>query len=187
MKKIEGKIIKDILIDNDDYHFLRFVFDNDEYLTFVVSGDCCSESWFADIIGIHDVINSKISKVEFIPLMEISLYAGFFSPTKEETEDLKENQEKLKSEIKQHFSISESKLDEIVSYPRHKSEYDILYGIKVYSYMGVMTVIFRNSSNGYYGGWLDEIPMEEKSQKCWADVYPTVKFVSIAKNDEWRA
>ncbi len=98
------------------------------------------------------------------------------------------NQEKLKSKIKQHFSISESKLDEIVSYPRQKSEYDILYGIKVYSDVGVMTIIFRNSSNGYYGGWLDKIPMEEKNtNKEYFSFYKNVKFVSIAKNDEWRA
>lgn len=36
---------------------------------------------------------------------------------------------------------------------RTRQEYDQAYGYAVYTTKGVLTLVFRNSSNGYYGGW----------------------------------
>lgn len=59
---------------------------------------------------------------------------------------------------------------------RTRQEYDRVYGIKVTTNKGYCDIVFRNSSNGYYGGWL--IGFEETT------VAPE-DFVPIT--DDWSA
>jgi hypothetical protein len=48
MKELIGKTIKGIFV-NEDQHFLKFATDAGE-VVYYAAGDCCSESWFADIL-----------------------------------------------------------------------------------------------------------------------------------------
>lgn len=36
---------------------------------------------------------------------------------------------------------------------RTRQEYDSAYGVKITTEHGVADIVYRNSSNGYYGGW----------------------------------
>jgi hypothetical protein len=36
---------------------------------------------------------------------------------------------------------------------RTRQEFDAIYGVKLTTSQGAPTFVFRNSSNGYYGGW----------------------------------
>lgn len=36
---------------------------------------------------------------------------------------------------------------------RSRQEYDSVYGIEIVTHQGKAQLVFRNSSNGYYGGW----------------------------------
>lgn len=70
-------------------------------------GDCCSDSFWADINCANQIIGNKITKVETLRL-----------PT---PEGLNKYQEKF-------------------------------YGVNIYTNNGICQMVFRNSSNGYYGG-----------------------------------
>lgn len=42
----------------------------DAMIVYQAEGDCCSETWFADIIGVKALINATIKKVENLELFE---------------------------------------------------------------------------------------------------------------------
>jgi hypothetical protein len=82
----------------------------------MTEGDYCSESWFADLVGVHNVIGREVISVETIPLPEwVNVEDG-----------------------------------------RTRQEYDEAYGLRISTDGGTCDVIYRNSSNGYYGGWCGE-------------------------------
>lgn len=72
--------------------------------------DCCSETWFADILGVQHLLNHEINELEFLDL-----------PRPDDG--------------------------------RSRQEEDQAYGLRLTTAAGVCDIIFRNSSNGYYGGW----------------------------------
>jgi hypothetical protein len=74
-------------------------------------GECCSESWFADITGVEALLGSTIRSVEFTELGD-------------------------------------------ATDARTRQESDAAYSIEIKSDGGTTSIIFRNSSNGYYGGWV---------------------------------
>ncbi len=83
-------------------------------------GDCCSETWWADAVGVKQLLGHVVTAVEEIDM-----------PTPEDD--------------------------------RTRQEYDEAYGIKITTTRGVCDLVYRNSSNGYYGGdssirWSDKIP-----------------------------
>lgn len=80
-------------------------------------GDCCSESWVADILGVEALRGGTVASVEDSPL--------------EEDYDLEDG--------------------------RCRRECDKVYGYRLVTDKGRADIIFRNSSNGYYGGWLNSI------------------------------
>jgi len=88
-------------------------------LTIDTDGDCCSESWFADIISPQLLIGAPVTSAEEIPLPK----------------QLKNSQYDNQS--------------------RTRQEEDRIYCIQIETTKGVCDIIFRNSSNGYYGGWAD--------------------------------
>lgn len=47
---------------------------------------------------------------------------------------------------------------EEVSAPGTRQESDVIYGFKINTNKGTFKLIFRNSSNGYYGGSLEFVP-----------------------------
>ena len=87
-------------------------FDTDQgVVAFETDADCCSETWFADLVGVHALIGGTVSKTEEIELSDYNVNDG-----------------------------------------RGRQEEDCAYGFKVVTDKGVCDIIFRNSSNGYYGG-----------------------------------
>lgn len=74
-------------------------------------GDCCSESWWADIVGVKQMLGAEVTAAVVIDMPDV--------------------------------------LDD----ERSRQEVDKAYGVRVTTTRGVCDLIYRNSSNGYYGGW----------------------------------
>lgn len=113
MKELVGKTIVKLMIDKDEQQYLVFETTEGE-LAYIAYGDCCSESWFADIFSVGALVGSTVISVEEIEM-----------PSPEDN--------------------------------RTRQEYDEAYGYKFKTTKGYADVVFRNSSNGYYGGWLELI------------------------------
>lgn len=109
MQELLGRRIEAIKLSPCD-SYLSFETDTGP-VQYVVEGDCCSSSYFNDLVGVQAVLGSTVTRVEDIPMPDVGDGAGNF--------------------------------DEKVQ----------LYGIKVTTTSGVLDVVFRNESNGYYGGW----------------------------------
>lgn len=93
---------------NEDQSIIVFEMDEGA-IAYETYGDCCSETWFADLIGYDRLVGHKVISVEKIDLPE------------------------------PHDA-------------RNRQEYDQAYGIKITTDRGYSELIYRNSSNGYYGG-----------------------------------
>lgn len=105
-----GQEVKGLYVCEGEY-LLAFQVDSG-YIVLEVSGECCSESWFADITGVDQILGGTVTDVEYV-----------------EAEDV---------------------LDD-----RTRQSYDLCYGIKLKTTRGYADIVFRNSSNGYYGGSVD--------------------------------
>ncbi len=113
MKELIGKTIKLIHLDGAKQHYLKFTTNNNEDIIYYAEGDCCSESWFADICGVDSLIGHEI------------------------------------------LSVTENALkDYDVNDGRCREDEDEAYGYDIKTPAGVCCIVFRNSSNGYYGGML---------------------------------
>lgn len=131
MKELVGKTIKAMYV-NEDQSLLKFETDHGDIVYFA-EGDCCSESWFADIVFDY----------------------GFFNGVVREVTEL---------EIPEWLSrvVSNDK--------RTRQEYDEVYGFRVVTkedhpfaaFFKSCDIIFRNSSNGYYGGWCKLLDQESE-------------------------
>ena len=108
---LTGQVVKTILV-NDDASTLVIETDNGAVILDAF-GDCCSESWFADLLGVDTLLGQRIAKVEEIELPDYNVDDG-----------------------------------------RSRQESDQVYGYRFATMRGYADLIFRNSSNGYYGGWL---------------------------------
>ena len=98
-------------------------------------GDCCSETWFADILGLHSWIGHVIVDTDELE-------------TQHDVED-----------------------------GRSRQDIDDVYGFQLKTMKGTTDIIYRNSSNGYYGGWMSGI-----------DVTPDdLKDMEEITTDEWKA
>jgi hypothetical protein len=112
---LDGRTIKALLVGKWDGRAegaLYFVTDNGVVL-WRVDGDCCSESWFADITGVHNLLGWEI------------------------------------------LSIHEVEMPAVVD-GRTRQEVDRVYGYRITTDGGLADIVFRNSSNGYYGGDMAE-------------------------------
>lgn len=110
--KLEGKTARSVWA-SEDQQSLAFLCDGEHGVRWDADGDCCSVSWFADIVGLRALIGATVSRVEEIDLETL----GY------RTDD-----------------------------GRGRQECDQAYGFKIITDKGWVDVIFRNSSNGYYGG-----------------------------------
>lgn len=124
-----GKTVKTILLDKDKQNFIKFV-TTEGTIAIEAEGDCCSETWFADIISPQAMLNGMINKIEYVEM------------PKDDS--------------------------------RSRQESDEIYGLKFKTDGGYTDIIFRNSSNGYYSGWLNAI--EEK------DIPANVEFMTITED-----
>lgn len=127
-------------------NYLKFETDSGNFV-YGVRGDCCSTSYFYDFYGVKNLLNNG----KIISIKEVEL-----NPTDIE----------IGGNIKKDKKLSDD-------------------DIKVYGYQlttenekfGEMTSVFsfRNYSNGYYGGYMEESNDKEVSPEIFDDVIETVK------------
>jgi hypothetical protein len=71
MKELLGRIVTNLRFygdPEDEPDMLRFTFDDGSELLYQVDGDCCSSSYFSDVIGLHWLKeNGPIAAVDAIP------------------------------------------------------------------------------------------------------------------------
>lgn len=120
---------------SDGEHFLMFHCRN-MTTTYEAYGECCSETWFADITGLDNLRKQTVIGVRILDV------------------DLPEGD------------------------TRTRQESDQVYGYRLSTRKGDCDIIFRNSSNGYYGGEL-ELVSNEASLK--GEVFTEIT------TDEWSA
>lgn len=108
-------------------HSEAFILDTD--------GDCCSESWWADINGVQQLIGEQITKVEEIEMPDFMQRA-------------------------------------LSADGRSRQGEDRIYCVKLTTTRGAADLVFRNSSNGYYGGdWsLRQAKFEDLLRHEWRPV-----------------
>ena len=119
MDELIGRTVTALYVDpgqddeDNEYIWLAVETDDGTY-QYYVEGDCCSSSWFNDILGVQNLLGQTVTAVERVDMPEPP--ADLVNP--------------------QGYS------------------YDCLqdYGIKLTTLLGYCDVIFRNESNGYYGG-----------------------------------
>jgi hypothetical protein len=132
-----GKHLQEIAVSNDGETTLRFVLEtNDGFETRYVTtdGDCCSVSWWADVIGAYSAYGGLITCVKSL--------------------DLPQNEQE-----------------------RSRQEEDRVYGYEITTDFGAVTLAFRNSSNGYYGGTAYDVDFENADKIDW----------SVIETNNWRA
>jgi len=137
MNELVDKTIREIYIDEQCQEYLKFVTD-EGILIFEAQGDCCSESWFADVICINALLDAKVNVVEEVDM-----------PGVESSED-----------------------------SRCRQEWDCVYGYKFQTSKGWADIVFRNSSNGYYGGWLEYMSEDEYKLRR----RPEVRYVKLTED-----
>lgn len=106
-----GRTVRQILMESGEER-MQFVCEDGDRLDFVTDGDCCSETWFADIVGVDAILGQPITVAEAVDL-----------PDPEDD--------------------------------RTRQECDSAYGFRLFTAKGCCDFVYRNSSNGYYGGSCD--------------------------------
>lgn len=109
VEPLRGKRILGVFVGDMDICFRCE--DGDQL--YLVEGDCCSESWFADLWDIQNLIGYTVDSIREMP--------------------------------QSRYDLDDD---------RCRQSYDSVYGIELYTEKGMATIIYRNSSNGYYGGWI---------------------------------
>ena len=117
MKELIGKKITGLRI-NEDQSVLAF--DTDQgVIAYDAWGDCCSETWFADITGVGALIGGTVKTVACVNMNGYNVDDG-----------------------------------------RCRQDVDEAYGYKLTTDKGYADIVFRNSSNGYYGGSIELLKRE---------------------------
>jgi len=146
MKELIGKTIRQILVSNDQ-QILVFFCDYRNFVAYEADGDCCSESWFADITGVEALIHCKVESVEEMPMEGYNVEDG-----------------------------------------RCRQDSDEAYGYKIKTNRGYADIVFRNSSNGYYGGTLipwdfDFMREEVRTSKDFEEIKKDWQALAVVRED----
>jgi len=128
-----------------DERYLKFVTDEGD-VTYEVEGDCCSDSFFFDFYGVGNVIGREVVAFESVSLSPGD--PGYRAET---------------------YEVEGDEEDWIATQ---------VYGYRITteheSFGHVSAVLsFRNRSNGYYGGWMEETDYDrvfEPGNRVLADV-----------------
>jgi hypothetical protein len=108
------------------------IFDTDKgTFAFETTGDCCSCSYFQEILNPEQILNKTITEVS---TMELD----------------KENPARYEDKIDEQGDLTQ------------------FYGYKIRVEDGFCDLIFRNESNGYYGGDLEEYVLPIKTLSLFA-------------------
>ncbi len=108
MKELIGKIVLGLRV-NAEQSILAFDHPDGSVTAYETEGDCCSETWFADITGVSALIGGRVLEATNIDLP-------------------------------------------VVEDGRKRQDCDEFYGVKLKTDKGMVDIVYRNSSNGYYGG-----------------------------------
>lgn len=159
-KFLVGEKLLKIEVDKDRQHLLRLTTDKDVYIFFTV-GDCCSETWFADINGPSLVLNKTITKVKQLGVDDYE-------------------REEISKEMSS-YNVDDG---------RTRQEKDQAYALVIDTDGGTLDIIYRNSSNGYYGGEIcllnNEVENEDFRDHYDLDYNPSdVKWEEV--KDDWQA
>lgn len=159
MKELVGKLVTNVYVSDDDY-YMKFDIKDEQPIIYKAYGDCCSETWFADIL------------------------VGYRFP--------EEDRKKYPLEVLscENLDIPEWLQEVIVADGRGRQESDTVYGFKLtfkdHAWRSVvehdLTIVFRNSSNGYYGG---EVILADQQNKYTKEALEDVEWVKIDSN--WRS
>lgn len=126
MDDLIGRVIASLYVSPGEQ---RIAFEGElETLTFEAVGDCCSCSWFADILNVDALLGQEVVDVETLQLPHVGADG------------------------------------------RTRQQYDLAYGYAIVTRRGRCEVIFRNSSNGYYGGWLDGPTVGKLPPEGWRKI-----------------
>ena len=109
MKQLIGKKITELRISADQ-SVLAFYTDQG-VIAYETYGDCCSETWFADITGVSALLGGTVQTADEVSMDGYNVEDG-----------------------------------------RTRQDFDEAYGVKLTTDKGYSDIVFRNSSNGYYGG-----------------------------------
>ena len=124
IEKFKGVKVKAVYADEDN---LSIALDNGKTVNFEVEGDCCSNSYFYEVVGAEKLIGKEITSIE-----EIDGLCG----------DVPNDQRFEGEDCVQAYGIR---------FSAGPSMTEIKPGVEVET-SNSMIVTFRNDSNGYYGG-----------------------------------
>lgn len=128
MDSLVGKTINSLSV-SDDQGILAF--DTDAgVIAYETWSDCCSTTWFADITGVDCLLGHSVTKAEDIHFERCP------------------DDNYLRAEIVR----SEPPQDD-----RCRDMRDEFHGERLTTVRGYIDIIYRNSSNGYYGGDAEEM------------------------------
>ncbi len=105
--------------------YLVLVTDDGE-IQWDTDADCCSETWFADVVGVENLLGQPVLAAT-------------------ETQDTVRYDELAGEEPDKPWESRDPR-------NRTRQEYDQIYGVTLTTPAGECDIIYRNSSNGYYGG-----------------------------------
>ena len=108
MSELVGKTIVGLRVGRGE-EVLTFDHPDGTSTSYETDGDCCSETWFADITGVNVLLDHTVLSAESV------------------------------------------EMDEVLD-GRCRQESDIFYGEKLTTDKGIVDIVYRNSSNGFYGG-----------------------------------
>ena len=153
MKELVGRRVDAIDVEKAKQEYIIFHTDTGP-ICYAALPDCCSETWFADILGIERILGKVIGSVEEIEVTD--------------------------------FACRLIERD-----GRGRQESDKVYGISLGVAGGCGSgceIVFRNSSNGYYGGCLSgpiDIPKERGDSSAYASGHEQLEWERITK--DWSA
>lgn len=127
MRKLVGHKVMGVFVKNDEEELI-FVTATGAFL-YRTYGDCCSQTWFADMTGVKQLIGYTVTQTEAI---DVPITFG----------DV-----------------------------RDRSEEDQNYGIRITTDGGVCDIVYRNASNGYYGGSIDLVDVLPDTLDKFRPVY----------------
>jgi hypothetical protein len=128
-RALVGKLITGLLISTGEGQLCFETSTGD--VIWDTEGDCCSETWFADINGVSALADATVLSCEVVELPD---------PNDD----------------------------------RSRQDSDSAYGMRVRTNKGSCDIVYRNSSNGYYGG------------SCYLGTQrdPSLRLI---EEDDWRA
>lgn len=125
-----GKRVKALAMAEDD-ESLGFVFEDGSATRWDAQAECCSSTWFADIVNVQALLGATIVSIESVDMDAVG------------------------------YDVEDG---------RGRQEHDRVYGYKIKTTSGWCDIVFRNSSNGYYGGDMSAMAAKSADLADWRAV-----------------